>query len=141
MYKKIKTHKTTLSLYTERLVKDGLIPEGEIEDMKTAFQAHLNSEFEAGNDYKPNKADWLDGRWSHLDRNKEEYVRGATAIDPDTMAEIGTALSTVPEGFPQHRTVGRILETKAQMFETGQGFDWATDTGNQGADVRDRPRI
>ena len=126
MYKKIKTHKTTLSLYTERLVKDGLIPEGEIEDMKTAFQAHLNSEFEAGNDYKPNKADWLDGRWSHLDRNKEEYVRGATAIDPDTMAEIGTALSTVPEGFPQHRTVGRILETKAQMFETGQGFDWAT---------------
>ena len=26
MYKKIKTHKTTLSLYTERLVKDGLIP-------------------------------------------------------------------------------------------------------------------
>ncbi|MEL6587772.1 MAG: thiamine pyrophosphate-dependent enzyme, partial [Pseudomonadota bacterium] len=35
MYKRIKGHKTTLSLYTERLVKDGLIPEGEIEDMKT----------------------------------------------------------------------------------------------------------
>jgi 2-oxoglutarate dehydrogenase E1 component len=34
MYKKIKTQKTTLQLYTERLVKDGLIPEGEIEDMK-----------------------------------------------------------------------------------------------------------
>ncbi len=64
MYKRIKTHKTTLSLYTERLVKDGLIPEGEIEDMKAAFQAHLNEEFEAGKDYKPNKADWLDGRWS-----------------------------------------------------------------------------
>ncbi|MEM8632933.1 MAG: thiamine pyrophosphate-dependent enzyme, partial [Pseudomonadota bacterium] len=50
MYKKIKTHKTTLSLYTERLVKDGLIPEGEIEDMKAAFQAHLNEEFDAGKD-------------------------------------------------------------------------------------------
>ena len=82
MYKKIKTHKTTLSLYTERLVKDGLIPEGEIEDMKAAFQAHLNDEFEAGKDYKPNKADWLDGRWSHLDKNKDEYVRGETAITP-----------------------------------------------------------
>jgi 2-oxoglutarate dehydrogenase E1 component len=42
MYKKIKTQKTTLQLYTERLVKDGLIPEGEIEDMKAAFQSHLN---------------------------------------------------------------------------------------------------
>jgi 2-oxoglutarate dehydrogenase E1 component len=126
MYKKIKTHKTTLSLYTERLVKDGLIPEGEIEDMKAAFQAHLNDEFEAGKDYKPNKADWLDGRWSHLDKNKEDYVRGETAIAPATLAEIGTALTAAPEGFALHKTVGRLLDHKKQMFETGKGFDWAT---------------
>ncbi len=126
MYKKIKTHKTTLSLYTERLVKDGLIPEGEIEDMKAAFQAHLNAEFDAGKDYKPNKADWLDGRWSHLDRNKDDYQRGTTAIAPETMAEIGAALTRAPEGFPVHKTVGRLMEAKKQMFETGAGFDWAT---------------
>ncbi len=126
MYKKIKTHKTTLSLYTERLVKDGLIPEGEIEDMKAAFQAHLNDEFEAGKDYKPNKADWLDGRWSHLDKNKEEYVRGETAITPKTLAEIGKALTHAPEDVALHKTVGRLLDHKKQMFDNGKGFDWAT---------------
>ena len=126
MYKKIKTHKTTLSLYTERLVKDGLIPEGEIEDMKAAFQAHLNNEFEAGKNYKPNKADWLDGRWSHLDRNKDEYVRGDTAIKPETLAEIGKALTGAPEDFAVHRTVTRLLDHKKQMFKSGRGFDWAT---------------
>ncbi len=126
MYKKIKTHKTTLTLYTERLVRDGLIPEGEIEDMKAAFQARMNDEFEAGKDYKPNKADWLDGKWSHLDKNKEEYERGKTAINPETLAEVGTALTTVPDGFPLHKTVGRLLESKKQMFDSGAGFDWAT---------------
>lgn len=126
MYKKIKTHKTTLSIYTERLVKDGLIPEGEIEDMKAAFQAHLNDEFEAGKDYKPNKADWLDGRWSHLDKNKDEYVRGDTAISPDTLAEIGNALTHAPQDVALHKTVGRLLDHKKQMFESGKGFDWAT---------------
>ncbi|TMV10221.1 2-oxoglutarate dehydrogenase E1 component [Ruegeria sediminis] len=126
MYKRIKTHKTTLSLYTERLVRDGLIPEGEIEDMKAAFQAHLNEEFEAGKDYKPNKADWLDGRWSHVDKSKEEYVRGETAITPETLAEVGKALTRAPDGFALHKTVGRLLEAKSAMFETGQGFDWAT---------------
>jgi len=126
MYKKIKTHKTTLSLYTERLVKDGLIPEGEIEDMKTAFQAHLNNEFEAGKDYKPNKADWLDGKWSHLDRRKDEYQRGETAIAPETLAEVGTALTRTPDNFPLHKTVGRLLDAKKKMFESGGGFDWAT---------------
>ena len=70
MYTAIKGHKTTLQLYTERLVVDGLIPEGEIEDMKAAFQAHLNAEFEAGKEFRPNKADWLDGRWSGLGRTR-----------------------------------------------------------------------
>ena len=126
MYKNIKTHKTTLQLYTERLVRDGLIPEGEIEDMKTAFQATLNSEFETSKDYKPNKADWLDGRWAHLERHGEEYQRGQTAIPEATFNEIGAALTRVPDGFALHKTVGRMLETKAAMFEAGEGFDWAT---------------
>jgi 2-oxoglutarate dehydrogenase E1 component len=127
MYKKIKKHKTTLTLYTERLVKDGLIPEGEIEDMKAAFQAHLNDEFEAGKEYRPNKADWLDGKWSHLDKMKEKkYPRGKTAIPPETFADVGRALSTTPTGIPLHKTVERLLDAKAQMFEKGAGIDWAT---------------
>ncbi|WP_375689063.1 2-oxoglutarate dehydrogenase E1 component [Pseudooceanicola sp. LIPI14-2-Ac024] len=126
MYKNIKGHRTTLSLYTDRLVKDGLIPEGEIEDMKAAFQAHLNEEFEAGKDYKPNKADWLDGKWSHLEREKEDYQRGETAVSEETFKEIGQALTSAPDGYPMHKTVERLLEAKRQMFETGEGFDWAT---------------
>ncbi len=126
MYKNIKGHRTTLSLYTERLVKDGLIPEGEIEDMKAAFQAHLNEEFEAGKDYKPNKADWLDGRWSGMDREDGVYQRGQTSIKEETFKEVGASLSRVPEGYPIHKTVNRLLESKAKMFETGKGIDWAT---------------
>jgi 2-oxoglutarate dehydrogenase E1 component len=127
MYNRIKRQKTTLQLYTERLVKDGLIPEGEIEDMKAAFQARLNEEFEAGKNFKPNKADWLDGRWKNMaPKDLENYQRGETWILPETLAEIGTALTRVPDGFEIHKTVARQLEAKAKMFETGKGFDWAT---------------
>ena len=127
MYTRIRKQKTTLQLYTDRLVKDGLIPEGEIEDMKAAFQARLNAEFEAGKDYKPNKADWLDGRWKSLTtKDLEHYQRGETWIKPETLDEVGQALTRAPEGFDLHKTVVRQLETKAKMFETGKGFDWAT---------------
>ena len=126
MYKKIKTQKTTLTLYTDRLVKDGLIPEGEIEDLKTGFQSFLNEEFEAGKNYKPNKADWLDGRWAHLDRNKEDYQRGQTAISNTTFEKVGNALSNLPDNFPAHKTVVRLLENKKKMFSDGTGLDWAT---------------
>ena len=126
MYKRIKKHRTTLQIYAERLVKDDLMPEGEIEDLKAAFQSQLHDEFEAGRDFKPNKADWLDGRWSHLDKQGEQYQRGLTSIKPETMAEIGASLARVPDGFPLHRTVNRLLDTKAEMFSSGKGFDWAT---------------
>ena len=126
MYKKIKTQKTSLTVYTERLVKDGLIPEGEIEDMKAAFQMRLNEEFEAGKDYKPNKADWLDGRWKHLQSRDPEYVRGKTAISKARFKEIGKALTNLPENWNAHRTVSRILETKSKMIDEGKGIDWAT---------------
>ena len=126
MYKHIKKQKTSLSIYTERLVNDGLIPEGEIEDMKASFQAKMNDEFEAGRDYKPNKADWLDGRWSHLDRNKEDYQRGKTAISEETFFDIGKALSQPPKDYELHKTVARLLGTKGKMFDSGKGFDWAT---------------
>ena len=127
MYTTIKKHKTTLQLYTERLVADGLIPEGEIEDMKAAFQARLNEEFEAGRDYKPNKADWLDGRWKSIGlKDAANYQPGKTSVPPETLAEVGAALTRVPEGFDLHKTVARQLDAKARMLETGTGFDWAT---------------
>jgi len=127
MYNRIRKQKTTLQLYADRLVADGLIPSGEIEDLKAAFQARLNGEFEVARDYKPNKADWLDGRWGRMKpKDLDNYQRGDTWIMPEVMAEVGTALTRVPPGFDLHKTVARQIEAKAKMFETGQGFDWAT---------------
>ncbi|MFN4193241.1 MAG: 2-oxoglutarate dehydrogenase E1 component [Tabrizicola sp.] len=127
MYTRIRKQKTTLQLYTERLVADGLIPEGEIEDMKAAFQARLNEEFEAGKAFLPNKADWLDGRWKNLaTKDLNNYQRGETWIKAETLAEIGAALTRVPDGFDMHKTVARQLEAKREMFAKGAGFDWAT---------------
>ncbi len=126
MYKAIKGHKTTLQIYTDRLVADGLIPEGEIEDMKAAFQAHLNAEFEAGREYRPNKADWLDGRWSGLGKREGRYQRGKTACESAKLKKVGEALTRLPDGFQPHKTVQRMLDAKAKMIESGEGIDWAT---------------
>ncbi|MDG1369720.1 MAG: 2-oxoglutarate dehydrogenase E1 component [Paracoccaceae bacterium] len=126
MYREIKKHKTTLQLYSDKLVQDGLIAEGEVEDMKAAFQAELNEEFEAGKVFRPNKADWLDGRWAHLNTAKGEYQRGETHAPMDVLQDVGKALSYVPEGFTPHKTVQRIMDAKAEMLKTGQGYDWAT---------------
>ena len=126
MYKSIKGHKTTLQLYTERLVQDGLIPEGEIEDMKAAFQAHLNEEFDAGKTYRPNKADWLDGRWAHLGKHEGQYQRGTTAVDESRFRVVGEAITRIPDHVKPHRTLTRVFEARRKAIAAGEGIDWAT---------------
>ncbi len=127
MYKAIRAHKTVVQIYAERLIAEGLISEGEFEKMKADWRAHLEQEFEAGQSYKPNKADWLDGAWSGLRTadNADEQRRGKTAVPMKSLKEIGRKLSAIPEGFRAHRTIQRFMDNRAQMIETGEGIDWA----------------
>ncbi len=126
MYKRIKQHPPTLRLYGERLVKEGLMTQAEVDKAVTGFQEKLQADFESSEEYRPNKADWLDGRWAGYGRPEGDERRGETAVELPALQEIGTVLTKVPEGFTAHRTLKRILKAKEQMFETGEGFDWAT---------------
>jgi 2-oxoglutarate dehydrogenase E1 component len=49
-----------------------------------------------------------------------------TAIGEDELRDLGKVLTAVPEGFHIHKTLQRILDAKKAMFESGEGFDWAT---------------
>ncbi|HYZ48819.1 MAG TPA: 2-oxoglutarate dehydrogenase E1 component, partial [Sphingomonas sp.] len=40
--------------------------------------------------------------------------------------EVGRILTTIPDGLNVHKTLQRIIEARRAMFETGEGFDWAT---------------
>src|SRR5215471_9250639 len=94
--------------------------------MIAAFNKHLDDEFDASKSHRPNRADWLDGRWAGFAIAPKGDRRGETSVPGETLKQVGRALTTVTEGFRIHRTVARQLQAKAQMFETGEGFDWAT---------------
>ena len=127
MYSKIRAHKTTLELYGEKLVGEGLVTADEVETMKSAWRAHLESEFETGQNYKPNKADWLDGQWKNLKAADEEGPRrGHSGVALDKLVEVGTKLAQVPEGFNAHRTVKRFMDNRLAAIQSGEGLDWAT---------------
>ena len=128
MYSKIRSHKTTLQHYGAKLVSEELLTQGDVEKMKSDWRAYLEQEFEAGNSYKPNKADWLDGAWSgmRVADNQDEQRRGKTAMTVKQLKEMGNKLATVPEGFAAHRTVQRFMDHRAKMISTGEGIDWAT---------------
>ncbi|HVW91786.1 MAG TPA: 2-oxoglutarate dehydrogenase E1 component [Devosia sp.] len=127
MYKAIHGQKSTLELYSERLVAEGLLSGEEIDRMKADWRAYLEREFEAGQDFRPNKADWLDGHWKDIKKAEVDGPRrGVSGVAIDRLVEIGTRLCQVPEGFNVHRTVKRFLDNRLAAIESGEGLDWAT---------------
>jgi 2-oxoglutarate dehydrogenase E1 component len=126
MYKKIRDHETTRAIYAKRLEEQKLAEPGETDKMVEDFRAFLDQEFEAGTGYKPNKANWLEGKWSGLGVASGDDRRGNTAAPFDLLKEVGFAISEVPPNIDVHSRLVRQLKAKRTAIETGEGIDWAT---------------
>ncbi|KPF56644.1 2-oxoglutarate dehydrogenase [Novosphingobium sp. AAP1] len=129
MYAKIKKHPAVSTLYAERLAAEGVIDKGWKGDVEDHFTATLENEFEAAKSYKANEADWFGGRWAGLNKPADPVTARrnvATGIEQKLFDSLGRTLTSVPESLTVHKTLGRVLDAKREMFNTGNGFDWAT---------------
>jgi 2-oxoglutarate dehydrogenase E1 component len=128
MYKKIRSHPSTLEIYGKKLIAEGVVTEGEIEKMKADWRARLEAEYESTQGYKANRADWLDGRWAGMKvaGDYEDPRKGNTGVAIETLKEIGQKITVVPPDFHVHRTIQRFLDNRRKAIDSGEGIDWST---------------
>ena len=93
--------------------------------MRASVRGNLDGEFQQSESYKPNKADWLDGRWSGLERTGEDNVNDKTGVSAEALEDIGRHLTALPKDFHAHKTIVKLLERRREMIDTGKGIDWA----------------
>ncbi|MDR3450345.1 MAG: 2-oxoglutarate dehydrogenase E1 component [Alphaproteobacteria bacterium] len=126
MYRKIKDQPTTREVYASRLVAEGSISQADADKINADFLARLEQDFQVATSYKPNKADWLEGKWQGLQVASGDERDGKTGVAIDKLREIGNALARVPNGFNLNPKIAKQLEAKREMMSSGQGVDWAT---------------
>ena len=126
MYARIREHPSVVQVYSQRLVDEGLLTRAEVDGMQAGFRDYLEEEFAASDAYRPNRADWLDGKWSGIGHADEGARRGVTGVDLDVLREVGRKITTFPKSFTPHKTIARIMAARRKMIDDGQGIDWAT---------------
>ncbi len=126
MYRAIRSHPSTLDIYSKRLIEERVITEPELQATMASFRQRLEEEFEAAQSHLPNKADWLDGRWTGLETAPRGDRRGTTDVEAEALSRVGEAISHLPDGFRAHKTIARLMQAKQEMIETGEGIDWST---------------
>ncbi len=125
MYKKIRSHSTTLQIYAKKLLKDGLISNTYLDLKKKEFRNFLDKEFSGAKDYKI-KMKWFDGVWSRFKPEIGQDRRGVTGVEKNDLISIGKKITEVPKNFNIHKTLSKIFENKRKMFTDKQPIDWST---------------
>ena len=125
MYKKIKSHPSTLSIYGQKLSKEGLTSNADLQKNITNFKKWLETEFERSKNYKSDLK-WFDGVWSRFKPGLGKDKRGESGVDIKLLKEIGKKISSIPTNFSVHKTLKKIFDLRNQSIEKGNSIDWST---------------
>ncbi len=126
MYRAIKKHPTVVELYARKLLKEQVITPEQLTVMKENFRRKLDSEYRLAASYEPQKADWLEGKWSMMKVAKTGARRGRTAVSLLRLKRLGEQITTIPEGFDAHHVIKRVFAKRRKAVMEGRGIDWAT---------------
>ena len=125
MYKKIRSHPSTINIYGEKLINENVILKEDLNSQIKKFKELLDQQFKTAKDYKP-KIEWFEGTWSRYKPEKGKDKRGATGIDLNILSNISNKINTVPSEVNIHKTINKILDNRKKTIEQGYGIDWAT---------------
>ncbi len=125
MYQKIKTHPSTLQIYSKKLSEEGLTSEADITSQKKDFKNFLEDELKSSKNYK-SELKWFEGAWSRFKPGLGKDKRGVSGFDKKKLIEIGKKISSIPENFNVHKTLKKIFDQRYQIFEKNNFVDWST---------------
>jgi 2-oxoglutarate dehydrogenase E1 component len=125
MYKKIKSHPTSLKIYSEKLVNENLFSKKEVDQEISKFKSYLEKKFIESKNYKP-ELKWFDGVWSRFTPTPGKDRRGVSGVNKEKINLIGKKITTIPNSFTMHKTLKKIFENKKKMFVDNLPIDWST---------------
>ena len=124
MYNKIKDHISLEKIYSQKLLEENSITQGEYEKLVNNFESHLNEEFNKASSFKALEPDWLKGDWKHIKDGDDSNPK--TEVNKSTLIELIHKTTNLPQDFSANPKILRQLEARKQVVEAGVDIDWGT---------------
>jgi len=128
MYRKIRSMKSCLDKYAEKLIKEGIVTDDQFKEVKEKYERICEESFKQAQEVTSMKLkDWLDSPWSGFFEGKDPMKTSPTGVHEETLTHIGKRFSSPPPNaaeFQIHRGLERILKSRMEMVES-KVADWA----------------
>ncbi|XP_017126965.1 2-oxoglutarate dehydrogenase, mitochondrial [Drosophila elegans] len=128
MYQRIRKLKTCLQLYSEKLIKEGVVSDNEFKAMVSQYDKICEEAWTESKTMKSIKySSWIDSPWPGFFEGRDRLELCPTGISTDTLKTIGEIFSSPPppeHKFEMHKGIHRILALRKQMVED-KVADWS----------------
>ena len=124
MYKKIRSHPSTLNIYGKKLIKNNSITEDQFKNKVNDFKKLLDDQFKTANDYKP-KLNWFEGTWSRYQPKKGKDKRGQTGVDTTKLKKLSAKINFLKPELNIHKTIQKVFENRNKCVQVEKNIDWA----------------
>ncbi len=123
MYQKIRNHPSPRTVYANQLDAEGVVPQEESQAMVDDYRAALDDNrnvapFPPAKTPYPFMSDWatyLSAKWTDA---------AETAVSVERLKQLGTQVTTLPEGFTLHPRVQKIIDDRRKMSSGALPVDW-----------------
>ena len=123
MYTKIGKHPGTRKLYGDKLIAQGVLPEGGPDQMVATYRAAMDAGKHTVDPVLTNFKSKYAVDWSPF-LNQKWTDAAETAIPLAEWKRLAERITTVPEGFTVHTLVRKVLEDRAAIGRGDINVDW-----------------
>ena len=122
LYRKIRTHPSVASLYSDTLTREGLLDSVEIDEIHKSLTQRMNELYDAS---KKSEEHYQPQELSVIDPEDMVQPSPNTAVDRATLERVVDGITTFPPSFHVHPKLEGFLKKRREILG-GAPIDWAT---------------
>jgi len=121
LYKKIRAHSSVAVLYSERLLREGLVEQADIDAVRKRAAGWLSQNFEAA---QKGEDEYEVQELTPVPVEEAEATPN-TAVDRATLERVVASLTRFPADFHLHPKLRGFVERRSEAFAKGGPIDWS----------------
>ena len=128
LYKAIAKQKNPRDIYSEALLKDGLVDQGYIDKIKIDYKEKLEKAYEESSKIEETEiTDFMADKWKGYVKANKEVLKNEikTKVSKSNLESIAKTVSTLPKDKKFLRKIERLIDDRKSMFFERDKIDWA----------------
>ena len=128
LYKAIARHKNPRDIYAEQLIAQNIVTAAEVKQLEKEYKNSLEVDLQdSRKEEKTVITPFMADEWEGLSlANEKEMMTGVdTYVDENTLTQVATAITTLPEDKKFLRKIEKLIKDRKRMYFESDSMDWA----------------